>query len=307
MFNLPAALSTGAATVISCAPACIAGTFAAEARVVSVSGVPSSLPARSSGAPSPTAPAASPSPSADPSPTAAPMSKPSVPYVRFVAADLLLGTRVANAFAPLSTGSVTQDVRAALEYRFLGRNFIEVEYRRFRYAHPANDATRFDGAACPARSNDPGCVTQLGDTTSAYVRPARLSEQQFELHSSLIGRGHAYLATSAFARVASYGYPRLRSEFGFGAELLPALERPFSFSAAYYYYPEVRGTYALPSEVPARLRYKLETFDLRAHVSLSKTPLFLEIGFYGDRYMRKENAPSDATHRAFDLGFGVHV
>lgn len=258
-----------------------------------------SSPLRAGAAPGPAAPAT-------PQPSAAPSAAPALPYVRLLATDLIVASRTNDAFAPHASGSVTQDLRAAVEYRFLGRNFGEFEYRRFRYGHPANDATIPSGAPCPAIANDPGCVTQIGGTTSAYVPAARQTEQQFELHTSLVGIGHAYLATSTFGRVASYGYPRLRSDIGFGAELLPALERPFSLSAAFYYYPEVRGT-TTRSGSPVRLRYKLETFDLRAQASLPRSPFFLEIGVYGDRYLRKENAPSDASHRAFELGVGVHA
>lgn len=244
-----------------------------------------------------------------PVPTATSSSSPTpgVPYDRFVATDLLLATQTANARAPRITGTTTQDLRAGLEYRFLGRNFIAFEYRRFRYAHPANDPTRVAGTACSNVPGDPGCVTQIGGTTTAYEPRGLASEQQIEFHTSLVGRGHAYLATSTFGRFGNDGYPRLRSDFGFGAELLPALERPFALSGAFYYYPDVHGTFARADGTRARLRYKLETFDLRAHAAIAATPFFLEIGFYGDRYLRKENAPSDASHRAFDLGFGLHV
>ena len=152
--------------------------------------------------------------------------------MRFVEADLLPGERVANAYAPHLTGSVTNRLRAAGEYKFFGRKFIEFEYRRWDGVHPA------------------GFVTQPLTLTPTFVTAARYTEQDAFLNSSIIGRGHTYLATSTLIHSSNDGDPSLRANLGFGIERLPDPTEAASLFFSYFYYPEVTGKIAVPPGDP---------------------------------------------------------
>jgi hypothetical protein len=229
-----------------------------------------------------TPPAAAPTTSASPSPVRD-------TYLRFVEADVLPGERVADAYAPHLTGRITNGLRATAEYRFLGRNFVEFAYRRYDAVHPA------------------GFVTQPLTLTPTFVPAARFAEQDVLINSSIVGRGHTYLATSTLIHSSNDGDPNLHADLGFGVERLPDPTKTVSLFFSYFYYPEVTGKISVPAGAPAaNLRYKVENYNVGGALTVPNTPLFLTAGIVGDHDLRKQNAASDATHFAPQLGIGTH-
>jgi hypothetical protein len=221
-----------------------------------------------------------------PAPSASPMR---ASYVRFVEADVLPGERVANAGDPHLTGPVTNRLRAAVEFRFFGSNFFELEYRRWVAVHPA------------------GFITQPFTLTPAFVPAARYHDQDVAINNSIAGRQHTYLATSTFLHSSNDGTPNVHADLGFGLERLPDPAKPASLFFSYFYYPEVTGKIAVPAGTPAaNLRYKLENYNLDGALAVPKTPVFVTAGLVADHYLRKQNAPSDATHFSAQLGIGAH-
>jgi hypothetical protein len=226
------------------------------------------------------------------SPTPAPSpSAPPVPptYVRFVEADVLPGERVANGSTPNLVGRITNSLRAAAEYRFLGSNYIAFEYRRWSPYHPA------------------GNVTQPVTATPAFVPAQRFTEQDVFINSSVWGRAHTYLATSSFIHSSNDGLPTLHADLGFGLERLPDPTRPASLFFSYFYYPEVHGRIAQPGVPAAFLRYKVQTYRVGGSLAVPSTPVFLTAGIIGDHYLAKQNAPSNATHTSATLGIGFRL
>jgi hypothetical protein len=250
----------------------------------------------------------SPSPVPAPSPSASPRF-----YDRFASVDLLLTPKVANAFAANSDEPVTQSLRAAFEFRFFGRSFAEAEYLRWIVSHPSGGYTGIaNGTVCnapggrPPIVGNPGCVTAVGGATSVYVNAAQFREQDVIVNSSLIGLGNSinYIATSALLRSNNYGYPNLSAGFGIGAERLPDMRKKADISGYFYYYPELHGKYTLPNGSQVNLRYKAAVWRITGDLKVPKSPLFLQLGFIGDRSLVKENAPSNSTHSSLTLGFG---
>jgi hypothetical protein len=232
--------------------------------------------------------AASPEPSAEP--TAAPTAAPTKPtYIRFVEAELLLGDRVANSYAPNVTGRITNSIRAESEFKFLARSFAEFDYRRWSVDHPS------------------GFVTQPLLNGSTFVPQQRFSEQDVTFNNGVVGVGHTYLATSTIIHSTSENLPTLHSSFGLGIEKLPDPTRPLSLFGSFYYYPEVSGKLAEDDGSRPKLRYKLETFRFGGALAIPQTRLFLTASLLADHYLRKENAPGDATHTSASLGVGFHV
>jgi hypothetical protein len=226
-----------------------------------------------------------------PAPTLAASPTPVPPtYVRFVEADVLPGERVANAYAPHVTGRVTNRLRAAIEFKFFGPNFLEFEYRRWDAVHPT------------------GFVTQPRTLTPIFVPAARYTQQDVLVNNSIIGRGHTYLATSTLIHSSNDSDPNLHADLGFGIERLPDPTKTASLFFAYFYYPEVTGKISVPPGVPAaNLRYKCENYNVGGTLGVPNTPLFLTAGVVADHYLRKQNAASDATHFATQLGIGAHL
>jgi hypothetical protein len=121
-----------------------------------------------------------------------------------------------------------------------------------------------------------------------------------------IGRSINYIATSALLRSSNYGYPTLNAGFGIGAERLPDMRKKADIFGYFFYYPELHGKYSLPDGTRVNLRYKAILWRVGADVKLPRTPIFLELGYLGDRSLVKENAPDGSTHDALTLGFGGH-
>jgi hypothetical protein len=240
--------------------------------------------ATESAAPEPTATAPTPTPA--PSQTTVPHT-----YVRFAEADLLLGERTANAADPHLTGPTTNRLRATAEFKSFAHNdnFLELEYRRFDANHPA------------------GLVTQPLTQTPKFVPAARYSEQDILINNGIIGVGHTYLATSTFLHTSNDGNPNLHATFGLGVERLPDPSKNASLYFSYYYYPELTGKLTVPPGVAgAHLRYKLENYTFGGALTVPNTRVLLTAGFIADHYLRKENAPSDATDFSPQLGIGYH-
>jgi hypothetical protein len=228
-------------------------------------------------------------PSTAPTPSASPTPVPHT-YVRFVEADLLPGERVANAYAPHRTGRITNRLRAALEFKFFGPNFLEFEYRRWDAVHPT------------------GFVAQPLTLTPIFVPAARSTEQDVLINNSIVGRGHTYLSTSTLTHSSDDGDPNLHADLGFGVERLPDPTKTASVFFSYFYYPEVTGKISVPPGVPAaNLRYKVENYHVGGTLAVPNTPVFLTAGVIADHYLRKQNAASDATHFSTQLGIGAHL
>jgi hypothetical protein len=229
-----------------------------------------------------------------PAPTRRPATNaPPHRYVRFVSVGLNLAPKVYNEFDPGDTGKTTQTLRGAAEFgvTLFGkytRRFIEIEYQRFQYPHPGSGSY----------------VSVIGGNGSAYVNPSTLTESDIAIHSGIVGIGHTYLATSFLTHGNDYGYPNLESSFGIGLERLPDPSRPFTFYANGYYYPEVHGDYVTASGEGLELRYKVLTYEAGLVLAVPRSPLFLEIGDIGNRYIDKQNDPVSATHNPLTLGIG---
>lgn len=265
--------------------------------------------------PSIVASAAPPSPAASaPSPTPSTPARSS--YSRFVAVDLNVKPAVSNEFDAGKNGNTTQRIRGAFEYRLGprgGKSFAEIEYRRWSYPHVTNATDIENGTLCSAAAGpapsvgDPGCVTTIGGRTSAFVNSTQLSESELEFRNGFIALGgHTYVATATGTQSNSYGYPRLRARFGVGLERLPDLSRPFTEYASIYYFPELGGSYSSLNVGDVRLCYKRLSYEGGLALTIPKTALFLEVGAMSERYIGKENASSNVSRKALNLGFGVH-
>jgi hypothetical protein len=99
----------------------------------------------------------------------------------------------------------------------------------------------------------------------------------------------------------------LHADLGIGFERLPDPTKRVSLFGSYYYYPEVTGKLAEIDGSRPNLRYKLQTFRLGGSLALPPERVFLTANLIADHYLRKENAPGDATHTSASLGIGYRL
>jgi hypothetical protein len=108
-----------------------------------------------------------------------------------------------------------------------------------------------------------------------------------------------------------YGYPRTHG-FGYGIEKLPDLDRPLSFFASYYYYPENEGSFIDPtSGTNFLLQYRFQQYQAGITYNLpfakfGSAGIFFEGGFMGNQSTNKQFLPVNGHESGGFAGFGVH-
>ena len=283
--------------------------------------------------PAPT-PVATVAPTATPSP--APTAKP-IALEELVAVDYDIAPIVYNEISPGSTGKDSFEAKGDFELPVARHESVLLSgtYRRLQYDHDSDfgvegcapgsttcGATIGAGgalaAACP--SMDPGCVDVVG--AGAIENAGGYGQSYFagfvaKEDSGTVGLGikladpRIYLSVGGYFQHYDYlGYPNI-SGIGAGLDKLPDLENPFSLYGNLWYYPNVAGNYTYPtaSRLSGRtipLSYRVLTYEIGAAIGLGKTPLYLDLGYAGDRFTGKANAPSDTTSSSPFAGLGLH-
>lgn len=104
-----------------------------------------------------------------------------------------------------------------------------------------------------------------------------------------------------------YGFPRLGG-VGVGAGKLPMLDRKFSLSGSFYWYPNVNGTCSAQVCTAGATVFAYSTFDYDlAGTYTLRSRLFLNAGYSGDRLGAKASAPSNISHSGVYAGLGLHL
>ncbi len=263
---------------------------------------------------------ATPPPPATPAPSPVPVVTPTpapivLPYQdHFVAGDYILNPKVYNEFSPGNTGSSSYALRGALEFNMINLPWmVEGTFEKWQYPH--NTDSSF-GASCvpnlPGSSfGMQGCVNVIGGNGQAFVPAFSANEWNGDGRLGLkIADPRIYIGVGYMVHTGNYGYPQ-QSGVGFGLEKLPDLNQAFSVYGSAWYYPSVSGTYTVPSGPQSgqkfNLSYQVLRYQVGATVGFGKSfPLFLDLGFLGDRGKNKTNAPGDYTHNGAYVGLGLH-
>jgi hypothetical protein len=118
-----------------------------------------------------------------------------------------------------------------------------------------------------------------------------------------IGVGYMWLS-------GNYGYPNLNS-FGFGAEKLPDLNQPLSFFGSVWYYPNARGNYtsvpptgSVVASQSYNLAYNILKYQIGLDWNVGKSPVFVDLGWMGDNWSNKQNAPVNRSYDGPFAGLG---
>ena len=295
--------------------------------------------------PTPTPPVPTAAPTAPPtvSPTASPTPLPTAkPIAReeLIAADYDIAPIVYNELSPGGTGKDSFEAKGDFELPFVGHEslLLSGSYRHLQYDHNSDFGISacapgavacstlignggYQSGTCP--SMDPGCVNVVGAGAienynglgQAYVPGFTAKED-----SGTIGLGvklsdpRIYLSVGGFfEHYNALGYPNL-SGIGAGLDKLPDLQNPVSFYGSLWYYPSVSGNYTYPTSTylgplsgqTITLSYSVLKYEIGAAIGLGKGPLYVDLGYSGDRFKGKENAPSDTTESSPFVGLGLH-
>jgi hypothetical protein len=109
----------------------------------------------------------------------------------------------------------------------------------------------------------------------------------------------------------NYGYPNMQS-WGFGGEKLPDLNQPLSFFGSVWYYPNVKGTYSNVAAAPINplsynLAYNILKYQVGVDYVIGNSPVFIDLGWMGDNWSNKQNAPINRTYNGPFAGLGFRV
>jgi len=260
---------------------------------------------------------ATPPPAPPPAPTTAPTTAPTPAataaphrYEYFIAGDYMFGGKVYNEFSPGNTLNSSWAGRAAAEFPLFNIPFmLEFDFRQFQYPH--NSGAFAPGTPCNVppplgAQGDQGCVTVIGGGGQTFVPAFRARENDSDVRLGVrVLDPRIYIVVGYQYRSTNYGYPKFDS-FGFGAEKLPDLEQVFSWFASYWYYPNSRGKYSNSVGQTFGVAYTVQKYQVGVTVGVPHTPIFLDLGFLGDRGNAKDQSPIGYTHNGFFAGLGLH-
>ena len=149
-----------------------------------------------------------------------------------------------------------------------------------------------------------------GFANAAPVFTARQSTFDGRLELQLLDP-HIYLGAAYLNANNNYGYPSLHG-IGIGLEKLPEFQPAFGIQFSAFYYTDVHGSYTVNAQGAPNfggndvLAYKLLKYDIGLDLPIANSPVYANLGFSGDRYYAKANAPRGQTHAGPYIALGVY-
>ncbi len=267
------------------------------------------IPATPPPSPAPPPPSAAPPPPPPPPPTPRPLLGEA-----FVAGDYIFSPQVYNEFNPGSHsngGNGGYAVRGGGEFSLGSIPFmLEGSYERWPYPH---NCTTVNGVF------QPNCyVTNIGGGgSSPVVANNNLYDQNVDGRFAVrVLKPRIYIGVGYLWVANNYGYPNLNG-VGFGGEKLPDLNQPLSFFGSVWYYPSVSGTANFQIENPfpstgftthsLNLAYSILKYQVGVDYVIGASPIFIEVGWMGDNWSNKNNAPINRTYNGPFAGLGLRV
>jgi hypothetical protein len=237
---------------------------------------------------------------------------------------------VYNEFSPGNSGNGPSfAVRAAIEFPLFNLPWMyEGDLRQWQYPHNQNAATPAAQfiPGCVATPGDQACVSVLGPIAGTTFVPAFTArEYDFDGRIGLkVADPRIYIGVGYMYRTSNFqSYPKYTG-VEFGAEKLPDLDQSFSVYGSIYYAPNIKGDYTV-GQFPAaqcppsvalcassqagqtfNVQYQVLKYTIGGTFDFGTSPLYLDLGFMGDRGTCKTNCPIGFSHNGGYAGLGVH-
>jgi Copper amine oxidase N-terminal domain len=258
---------------------------------------------------------ATPPPSPAPPPPAPPPPPPPPPPTprpllgeTFVAGDYIISPKVYNEFSPGNTGTASYAIRGAGEFSLGSIPFmLEGSYERWQYPHNCSAASSTGPFAAQCYVTIVG-----GGGTSPVLTNTGLTDQDVDGRFAVrvlqpriyVGVGYIWVSTN-------YGYPNMNG-VGYGIEKLPDLNHNLSFFGSVWYYPNVSGTGNFQIENSGAgfhseqfpLSYNILKYQVGVDLGFGNSPIFIDLGWMGDNWSNKQNAPIGRTYNGPFAGLG---
>ena len=239
--------------------------------------------------PMPTLSPPTPLPSATPAPTPTPVPEATVGYEGFLLGDYVISPKVSNEFSPGNSGSGSFSFHGAYEFpAFKLPWMVGIDGRQYTYATTA------------------GPVTTIGRTGSTTVPSFSATDREVDGRFAFrVANPRLYVGIGYAHRTNNYGYPT-QSGLGFGVEKLPDLERPLSVyvEVPLGYYPEPARNL---DNAGQSVGYGFLKYAIGLGYNVGKSPIFVDLGYEGDRGAQRDAAPSGFTENGPYLGIGLKI
>ena len=235
-------------------------------------------------------PPPTPVPTPAPSPTVAPTAAP----IGFIQ-GAIASSMVANEFSPNLHTNASWNGELGL---FAGPVSLvgAVRSDQYRTTHNANDP-----------SGNP--LTQFNTIDLGVASTPVFNARQWNWEGRAeyeILKPRINIAGSFLTTYTNYGGARLTGGGG-GIEKLPYGNREFQWYGSVFYFPTMQGTYTETAGPNSGTSYKQIFQIVKYDVGVQYGPsrIYVILGYSGDRYTAKQNAPASQTHAGPYAGLGV--
>ena len=234
-------------------------------------------------------PTPAPTPSAAPSPTAAPTPAP----LGFVQGGIA-STLVSNEYAPNMHSSGAYSGEAGL---FFGPVSLVGTFRSDQYRTTFNAQDPSGNPLTQFNTIDLGVATTPVFQARTWNYEGRA---EYEILKPRISIGGSFLTV-----YNNYGNARLTGG-GAGLEKLPYGNSAFDWFGSVFYFPTMQGTYTETAGPNNGTSYKQQFQILKYDIGVRYGPsqIYVLVGYSGDRYTAKQNAPISQTHAGPYAGLG---
>ena len=146
-----------------------------------------------------------------------------------------------------------------------------------------------------------------GGTALTPVFNARQTNIDGRLEYEIL-KPHINIAGSYLYIYNNYGYPKLTAGGG-GLEKLPDFNSDWGWYGSVMYYPTAKGNYQVVSPGSSTLgkvnqqQYNILKYDIG--IRYGPSHVYVIVGYNGDRYNTKTNAPVNQTHSGPYAGLGI--
>ncbi len=211
--------------------------------------------------------------------------------VHYVAGDYIAPPIVYDNYAPGTKGN---------DYRsYAGRAVFEL---------PLGQYDVYVGGEARTYSYDTqaGLTTGIGLQGRGFVPSFTAVDYDYDVRAGLKVTGPRLFGAVSYLTRGSNFEPREHG-LGYGIEKLADVDQNFSLHGNVFFYPNVSGQYSVGGiGGNFGVSYREVRYLIGASIQPNHSPVFLDVGFLGDRSHPRTDAPVGFNHQGPYAGLGIH-